>query len=88
MSWGAAVIGVPDLKWGEKVLAIVVRKADNPVDENELIQRVRDEKGPVYAPKDIIFVDALTLTALGKPDKKQLRQQYAIEVVSPRETTS
>jgi fatty-acyl-CoA synthase len=70
-----AVIGVPDEKWGEKVLAIV-RLRDERVTEPELIEYVKEKKGSVQAPKEVIFVDQLPLTSLGKTDKNLLRSGY------------
>jgi len=72
----AAVIGIPDEKWGEAVKAVVVLKAGATVVPEELIALVREHKGPVQAPKSIDFVDALPVTGLGKPDKKVLRAKY------------
>jgi fatty-acyl-CoA synthase len=73
------VIGVPDDKWGEAVKAVVVLHPDSrPSDEltRELQQLVKDAKGSQQSPKSIDYVDALPLTAVGKPDKKAVRATY------------
>jgi fatty-acyl-CoA synthase len=72
----AAVIGVPDPKWGEAVTAMVVLKTGATVDADTLIARVKALKGAQQAPKQIEFVDALPLTAVGKVDKKALRAKF------------
>ena len=42
----------------------------------ELYELVKERKGAVHAPKTVDFVEAIPLSALGKPDKKTLRAQY------------
>ncbi len=72
----ACVFGVPDVRWGEIVVAVVVLR-DDTTTVADLIAYVRERKGPVQTPKRIEIVDMIPLTGVGKPDKKQLRQIYA-----------
>lgn len=72
------VVGLPDPKWGEQVTAaVVVRRGigDLHALAEEIIASVRTAKGPVYAPKSVVFIDAVPLTAVGKYDKKALVRQ-------------
>ena len=73
------VIGTPHEKFGEAVTAIVVLREGHELSDAvvaEIQEMVKERKGSVQAPKQIIATDALPLTALGKPDKKALRAQY------------
>lgn len=72
----AAVIGVPDPKWGEAVTAVVVIEPGASITADEIITAVRAKKGAVQAPKSVTFIDALPVTAIGKPDKKALRERF------------
>jgi fatty-acyl-CoA synthase len=72
-----AVIGAPDPRWGEAVTAVVVLRPGAEPCSEELIALVRKKKGAVQAPKSVIYVEAIPLTAVGKPDKKALRARYA-----------
>jgi fatty-acyl-CoA synthase len=73
------VIGTPHEKFGEAVTAIVVLREGHELTDEvvaEIQQMVKDRKGSVQAPKQVIAAAALPLTGLGKPDKKALRAQF------------
>ncbi|MDH6117948.1 fatty-acyl-CoA synthase [Kitasatospora sp. GAS204A] len=71
----SAVFGVPDADRMEQVHAVVLAAPGSTVDERELREMVRQERGAMYEPARITFTDALPLTDAGKPDKKLLRSQ-------------
>ncbi len=68
-----AIIGEPHHHWGEAVCAYVVLKPGASLSAEAVMQRVKEVKGSVHAPKEVRFVDALPLTPAGKIDKKPLR---------------
>jgi acyl-CoA synthetase (AMP-forming)/AMP-acid ligase II len=70
-----AVIGAPDEKWGERVVAFVVTHPDKPVEVSELVSHCRELIAGYKVPKEIHLTDALPQTATGKVQKAALRQQ-------------
>lgn len=70
----AAVIGIPDEKWGEMVTALVVLESE--VSEEELIAHCRTRLAGYKLPKKVEFRDELARTATGKLQKFKLRQPY------------
>ena len=71
-----AVIGVPDEKWGEVPMALVVRKPDTQVTENEILAFARERLAGFKTPKSVGWVDALPRNPSGKILKKDLREPY------------
>jgi hypothetical protein len=73
-----AVIGVPDLKWGETVCALVVLRTGQPVPTAaELIEFSKYQIASYKKPKQVVFIERLPKLVTGKVDKKLLREQYA-----------
>ncbi|MGW3958332.1 AMP-binding protein [Amycolatopsis sp. NPDC005003] len=70
----AAVIGIPDEKWGELVTALVV--VEGEVTAEELIRHCRGHLAGYKCPKRIEFLDALPRTATGKIQKFKLREPF------------
>jgi fatty-acyl-CoA synthase len=71
-----AVIGVPDEKWGETILALVVAREGTSVTEQEIIEHCRLRLAHFKAPTRVEVRDALDRTATGKLQKYKLRQPY------------
>ncbi|MER6411662.1 long-chain fatty acid--CoA ligase [Streptomyces humidus] len=75
----AAVVAVPDEKWGERPLATVVLKEGSTADFASLRAFLADEGGIArwQLPERWTIVEAVPKTSVGKFDKKVLRRQYA-----------
>jgi len=70
----AAVIGVPDPKWGEIGVAFVVPVSPASRSTEELTNFLANKLAKYKLPRDFIFVDALPRTAYGKVVKTELKE--------------
>jgi len=72
----AAVIGVPDKLWIERVHALVVLKEGRQATGDEIIEFCKQHLARYKAPKSVEFVDALPKNPQGKILKRELREKY------------
>ena len=72
----AAVVGVPSEKWDERPVACVVTKPDQEVTKEELIEFLAPSFPKWWLPDDVLFVDEIPKTSVGKFDKKVLRERF------------
>lgn len=68
----AAVVGVPDEEWGERLRAFVVRAAGATLDEAELKAWLKEHLAGPKVPRDVVFLDALPRNPTGKVLKREL----------------
>ncbi|WP_218104058.1 long-chain fatty acid--CoA ligase [Thermogemmatispora onikobensis] len=74
----ACVVGVPHPKWSERPIACVVPKPEfvGQVSAEEILEFLRPKVAKWWLPDEVIFVEAIPKTSVGKFDKKVLRAQY------------
>ncbi len=72
----AALIGVPDEKWGEVARAIIVPHVGAVLSADDLSAFCQSRLARYKIPKSFVFVESLPKTAAGKIDKKVLREEY------------
>jgi len=72
----SAVIGLPHPDFGEAVTAVIVRQPNSTISEAEIKQLLNTDLAKYKQPKQLFFVDELPRNAMGKVQKKALRETY------------
>ncbi|MDQ4003764.1 MAG: long-chain fatty acid--CoA ligase [Actinomycetota bacterium] len=76
----AAVVAIPDPKWGERPLAAVVLKEGEVATQEELIKHLESDFAGWWLPDRVEFVDEIPKTSVGKFKKSELRERFAKRV--------
>ncbi len=80
-----AVVGVPDEKWGEVGLAVLVAASDNPPTLEQLHAFAADKLARFKLPKHVVVVDELPRNVTGKVSRQALKELYGTIAVAPTE---
>ena len=78
----AAVIGVPDPKWSERPLACVVLEPDAELSKQDVLDYLAPRVAKWQLPDDVVFIDEVPKTSVGKFSKKTLRERFADHVTA------
>jgi fatty-acyl-CoA synthase len=73
----AAVVAVPDERWGERPCACVVKRGDSELDADGLREFLSARVAKWWLPEQVRFIDEVPKTSVGKFDKKVLRARLA-----------
>jgi fatty-acyl-CoA synthase len=73
----AAVIGVPHPRWDERPLACVVVRPGEALSKDEVLDHLRTKLAKWQLPDDVVFIDEVPKTSVGKFSKKTLRERFA-----------
>jgi acyl-CoA synthetase (AMP-forming)/AMP-acid ligase II len=74
----AAVVGVQDERWGEAVTAVVALKQGEKATGDELIGFVKDRNAGYKAPKNVVFMESIPKTAIGKILRREVREMLSV----------
>jgi malonyl-CoA/methylmalonyl-CoA synthetase len=80
----SAVIGIPDDDFGEAVTAVVVLRTGSALGEADLIARLKAQIASYKVPRRVFFVKDLPRNAMGKVEKKRLREELGGEQPAPK----
>ena len=72
----AAIIGVPDIDWGERVRAVIVAKSGHAPDADDIMEYCRRRLASFKKPESVVVVSELPRNPMGKVLKRQLKEEY------------
>ncbi len=72
----AAVIGLPHERWQERPLACVVPKPGQQLTKEAIMHHLKDRVAKWWLPEDVVFIEALPKTSVGKFAKRDLRERF------------
>lgn len=72
----AAVIAIPHEKWGERPLALVVPRSGATLSADDILAHLRPRVAKYALPDEVVFIDEVPKTSVGKFDKKVLRDRF------------
>ena len=72
----SSVVGIPDEKWGEKVVAAVVIKPDSSLKTDEIKESCKKHLHDWKCPKEIVFLKELPKNTMGKVLKEELKKSF------------
>jgi len=73
----AAVIGVPHPRWSERPLACVVLESGASLEKDAVLDFLASKVAKWQVPDDVVFIDEVPKTSVGKFSKKTLRDRFA-----------
>ncbi|HUV09638.1 MAG TPA: hypothetical protein VMX12_01590, partial [Acidimicrobiia bacterium] len=83
----AVVVGVPDPRWGERVVAVVQGRDGARPEIATIDAHVREHIAGYKAPRDLVFVDAIVRSPSGKPDYRWAKET-ALRALGPSDPST
>jgi acyl-CoA synthetase (AMP-forming)/AMP-acid ligase II len=74
----SSVVGIPDERWGEKVVAAVVKKTDSNIKPEKVRTHCKNHLHDWKCPKAVVFVDALPRNTMGKVLKEEVKKIFGL----------